>query len=105
VKGLLRDAFADYLPDEVLHRKKSPYPKTYNPGYETLLKNSLKSILEDPGQPLNQLVNIPYLNALMNTGSDYGKPWFGQLMAVPQMYAYLIEINFWLHAYTIELNL
>ncbi|MDE6181732.1 MAG: asparagine synthase (glutamine-hydrolyzing), partial [Eubacteriales bacterium] len=35
-KALLRDAMKEYLPTELLNRKKSPYPKTYNPNYENL---------------------------------------------------------------------
>lgn len=34
VKGLLRAAGEGILPDEVLYRRKSPYPKTYDPNYE-----------------------------------------------------------------------
>ena len=30
-KGLLREAMKDYLPEEILWRKKSPYPKTHHP--------------------------------------------------------------------------
>lgn len=105
VKALLRDAFSDYLPDAVLHRRKSPYPKTYHPEYEALLKTQLKAILSDSEEPLHRLVNQSYLKTLMDTPSDLGKPWFGQLMAVPQMYAYLIEINYWLKTYHIRLNL
>lgn len=104
VKALLRDAFCDYLPDAVLHRKKSPYPKTYHPEYESLLKTNLKAILKDSNEPLHKLVNSDYLYTLMDSPSDLGKPWFGQLMAVPQMYAYLIEINDWLKSYSIHLD-
>ena len=46
-----------------------------------------------------------YLNKVMNAPSDYGKPWFGQLMALPQMYAYLIEINAWLKEYKVKIHL
>lgn len=105
VKALLRDAFCDYLPDAVLHRKKSPYPKTYHPEYETLLKTQLKAILDNSAEPLHKLVNQNYLTTLMNSPADLGKPWFGQLMAVPQMYAYLIEINDWLKTYQVRLEL
>lgn len=104
VKGLLRDAFSDYLPDEVLHRKKSPYPKSYNPSYEQLLKKRLGEILKDSTQPLHQLVHTKALETMMASPSDYGKPWFGQLMALPQMYAYLIEINYWLQEYQVQLK-
>lgn len=105
VKGLLRDAFSDYLPDEICHRRKSPYPKSYHPEYEALLKNELNSILNKADEPVNQLLHKKNIINLMNTKSDYGRPWFGQLMAVPQMYAYLIEINYWLKKYQVILKL
>jgi asparagine synthase (glutamine-hydrolysing) len=105
VKGLLRDAAKGILPDEVLYRKKSPYPKTYDPAYENLLKKTLKEILRDPSAPVHQLINDDRIDALMNQESDLGRPWFGQLMAVPQMYAYLIEINFWLEHYNVQIKL
>ena len=37
-KGLLRKALEGVLPDEVLYRKKNPYPKTHNPHYTELIK-------------------------------------------------------------------
>ncbi|HPU58935.1 MAG TPA: asparagine synthase (glutamine-hydrolyzing), partial [Candidatus Avimonas sp.] len=37
-KSLLREAGKGLLPEKVLYRKKSPYPKTYHPNYERLLK-------------------------------------------------------------------
>ena len=40
-KGLLRYAMAGYLPDDVLYRKKSPYPKTYDPVYLDLVRTRL----------------------------------------------------------------
>ena len=40
-KGLLRKAMEGYLPDEIIYRKKSPYPKTYNPSYTQKVKEEL----------------------------------------------------------------
>lgn len=105
VKGLLRDAASDVLPDEVLYRRKSPYPKTYDPTYENILTGQLKEILKDRTSPLHQLVNHKNVNELMKCRSDLGRPWFGQLMAVPQMYAYLIEINYWLKKYKVKIEI
>lgn len=105
VKGLLKDAAKAVLPNEVLYRKKCPYPKTYDPKYENLLKANLIKLLREKEEPINRLVNERVVKELMDGTSDYGKPWFGQLMAVPQMYAYLIEINFWLKEYNIELTI
>lgn len=103
VKGLLKDAAREVLPDEVIDRKKCPYPKTYDPMYEKLLKEQLMEIMKNPNEPILELINKNVILELMAGKSDYGKPWFGQLMALPQMYAYLIEINFWLSHYKIQL--
>ncbi len=98
-KGLLRDAFSDTLPKDLLFRKKSPYPKTYNPAYEKELGKILKAILEDKSSPINEFVNKENLLALIDSPKDYGKPWFGQLMAGPQLLAYYIQVNYWLKTY------
>lgn len=105
VKSLLLDAAKGILPKEVIERKKCPYPKTYDPKYENLLKRKLSGILEDDREPLNELLNGRVLNQMLNSPSDYGSPWFGQLMAQPQMFAYFIEINYWLKEYHIEIRI
>lgn len=105
VKALLKDAMAEYLPSAVLNRKKCPYPKTYDPKFEALLKRDLEKVLENKNAPILQLVNKNYLQNLMKTTSDYGKPWFGQLMATPQMYGYLLQMNAWLENYKVDVKL
>ncbi len=104
VKGLLLDAAKDILPREVLERKKCPYPKTYDPKYENLLKQKLSEVLEDENEPINGLLNKRILKQMISSPSDYGSPWFGQLMAQPQMFAYFLEINYWLKEYRIEIS-
>lgn len=104
-KGLLRDASRGFLPDDVLFRKKSPYPKTHNPGYELILKNKLKYILSDSLQPIHKILSEDVVKGLLTESFDYGSPWFGQLMAGPQMLAYLIQINYWLLHYNIYVDL
>lgn len=105
VKGLLRDACRGLLPDDVLYRKKSPYPKTHNPRYEQLLKKRLSDILRDPEQPIHKLLSEDAVQGLLHETFDYGRPWFGQLMAGPQMLAYLLQINIWLNRYKIRITL
>ena len=94
-----------WLPQDVLERKKSPYPKTHNPGYEQLLKNRLQEVLRDPAQPLHMLIAEDVARGLLNESFDYGRPWFGQLMAGPQLLAYLLQVNFWLQHYGIRIRL
>ena len=33
----------------------------------------------------------------------YGSPWYGQLMALPQLWAYYLQINRWLAVYAPEI--
>lgn len=102
-KGILRQALKGILPDDVLFRRKSPYPKTHNPAYETAVKNWLLEIINDSSSPLLPLIDFDAIYKLAEADSDYGKPWFGQLMATPQMFAYLIQVDTWLRKYKISL--
>ena len=104
-KALLRDAGTGLLPEEVLHRRKSPYPKTHNPSYEALVKEQLLSVLRDSSQPIHKLLSEEMVTGLLGQTFDYGRPWFGQLMAGPQLLAYLLQINFWLSHYQIYIQL
>ena len=100
-KGLLRKAVEDILPQEVLYRKKSPYPKTYDPVYLELVSAMLRELLADPKSPLLQIVRKEALESLME--AEYTWPWYGQLMKVPQTIAYMLQINFWLEAYHVQI--
>lgn len=104
-KGLLRHVSKGLLPEEVLWRKKSPYPKTYDTHYEALLAEQVREIIHDPSSPVMEFLDREKTERFLQMTSDYGKPWYGQLMAGPQMMAYLIQINFWLSHYRITLKL
>lgn len=103
VKGLLRHTGEGILPDDILWRRKSPYPKTYDPAYEKMLGNHLKEVLADPSAPVRTLLDRKKVHAFLNSPSDYGKPWYGQLMAGPQMLAYMLQVNYWLEKYHIQI--
>lgn len=102
-KSLLREATKDLLPKELLNRKKSPYPKTYNPNYEKLLKNELTSIINNNNSPINNLIDKNKVLAFIEQPANYDKPWFGQLMSGPQLMAYFIQINYWLKKYNLSI--
>lgn len=100
-KALLRDACGDLLPEELLFRKKSPYPKTYDPRYEMLLTQRFRQVLDDRDAPVNRFVDRYKAERFLSAPKDYGKPWFGQLMAAPQMIAYLLQVNDWMVRYNV----
>lgn len=104
-KGLLRRALNGMLPNEIITRKKSPYPKTHHPEYLAIVKKRLESIIIDKKSPLLQLVNSDKIKELLKADSNSLKnPWFGQLMTLPQLLAYLIQIDVWLKEYKIRIE-
>ena len=98
-KGLLRCAVEDLLPKEVLYRKKSPYPKTFDPRYETMVTERLHSVLEDRSNPLHYFIRRNSLEAYLEESSPW--PWYGQLMRRPQTIAYFLQLEFWLQHYQV----
>ena len=105
-KGILRYALRGILPDEIVTRKKSPYPKTHNPSYLSAVKEGVMEILNDTNAPI-----LPFLDrkailkfAEQDDLASVHMPWFGQLMNVPQFFAYVIQVNQWLKEYKIRIE-
>ena len=105
-KGLLRYVVKDLLPEEIVNRKKSPYPKTHNPTYLKAVKQMLTQITNNPNAPINNLLDKKYILDILNTdGKAFARPWFGQLMTGPQLMAYLCQVNMWLEIYNPKIEL
>lgn len=100
-KGLLRRAVEGLLPEKVLYRKKSPYPKTHHPEYAGLVTNGVKELLAQPSAPLFNLLSRQTVEAYLKNEPTW--PWYGQLMTMPQTMAYFLQINFWMDHYKIQL--
>ena len=56
-------------------------------------------MLEKEEEPLNRLVDKEKVTQYMSTPKDYGRPFYGQLMAGPQLLAWLLQVNYWLKKY------
>ena len=105
-KGLLRHIMKGVLPDEIVNRKKSPYPKTFNPTYLATVKGMLTEIMKDSSRPINSLLNRDFILDILNTdGKAFTRPWFGQLMTGPQLMAYLCQVDMWLDEYAPRIEL
>ena len=100
-KGLLRYAMEGVLPQEVLWRKKSPYPKTYDPGYQTTVSELMREVLQRSDAPIYGIIDRDALQKLCCAEMTW--PWYGQLMKLPQTIAYMLQINFWLEHYKITI--
>lgn len=104
-KGIVRLASEKLLPKDVAWRKKSPYPKTHNPDYTSLMLRKFGSLLKNPDCRLFEIMDKDRLLEIERTeGAAFRKNWYGQLMATPQMFAYMIQLEYWLRSYDVEIK-
>lgn len=102
-KGILRKALEGVLPEDVVYRKKSPYPKTHNPIYTEMVCKEMNKILSDNNSPILEIIDKKVVKEIVDTeGKSYTTPWFGQLMTGPQLIAYLIQLNIWMKEYNVN---
>ena len=99
-KGLLRKAFQNRLPEEIVRRKKSPYPKSYDPAYLKMVEDRMQELLTESDTPIFQIVKKEKVQEWMK--EDWNIPFYGQLMQKPQMLAYLLQMNLWMETYGIR---
>ena len=104
-KGILRKAFENDLPKEIAWRKKSPYPKTHNPAYFARVKELLAIVLTDKSTPLVDWIDIDNLYLLLQNPDSLPEPWYGQLMGIPQIAAYIYQIYAWIKHYNVEFEI
>lgn len=103
-KGLLRQAVSDLLPEELLRRKKSPYPKVYAPEYTAAVKKITGDMLRDSTSPILKVVDANVIRQMIDSELPAaGLPWFGQLMSGPQMLAYLWQVNEWMRTRRVDI--
>lgn len=101
-KALLRNAMKDYIPEKVFLRKKSPYPKTQTPAYERAVMSGVRERLQNGNSVLHSILNK---EAFEDFISGENETWFGQLMAKPQLLAWLIQLDYWVQKYKVEFSL
>lgn len=105
-KAILRDAYRNILPEEIVDRKKNPYPKTHNPKYTKIVTKLLKKRLKNKKSILYKIFDKEELKKLIETkGESFKEPWFGQLMTGPQLLAFLYQLDIWASMYKIILDI
>jgi len=104
-KGLLREALRGILPDDIIDRKKSPYPKTHHIDYTNAVQNWMKEIMSNSNAPIYQLIDKKKVNEIVESGGkSFKKPWYGQLMTGPQLIAYFIQLNTWMEEFNVTIS-
>ena len=104
-KGILRMAFENELPYEIAWRKKSPYPKTFNPDYFKRVKEMVSKALSDTSCPLYDMLNKDTVYKLCDDPDVLPEPWYGQLMRGVQVLAYIVQIYHWIKKYNVTFDI
>lgn len=103
-KGIVRKAMEGILPDEIILRKKSPYPKTHHPKYLKIVSEKVKALANKPGSILSELINWDTVKSIVENPAQFTSPWYGQLMTAPQILAYILQINTWLEEFHVKIE-
>lgn len=105
-KGLFREAVRGILPDALLMRKKSPYPKTCSPVYGDIVRRLAMKLVSDTDAPIFEWVDRETVKKIAGSNLDpVENPWYGQLMAGAQMLGYLLQINTWMRDRNVTVTL
>lgn len=102
-KGILRKAFEDTLPQEIIWQKKKPFPITLHPMYTQLTASYVRQIFKDENSMTSHLWNHSAIEELMEHPETLSEPWYGQQMRTPQLFAYIIQLDRWFKKYKVEL--
>ncbi|MEG0307146.1 MAG: asparagine synthase (glutamine-hydrolyzing) [Clostridium sp.] len=102
-KGIVRESMIGVLPDKVLWRKKSPYPKTHNPIYMKIVSQKVKEILKDKNSVVANILSHENVQGIINNPYAITIPWYGQLMKAPQILAYIIQLDYWFKENNIQI--
>ena len=104
-KGIVRASFRGLLPDSIIDRKKSPYPKTHNPLYFELCASKVREIIYDTSSPLYEFIDRNGVEEIINNPEKISSPWYGQLMRAPQILAYIIQLDYWFRKNSVSIKL
>ncbi|MDR3178710.1 MAG: asparagine synthase (glutamine-hydrolyzing) [Oscillospiraceae bacterium] len=100
-KGIVREAMSEILPESIVKRKKSPYPKTYSPIYSKNVSTRVFSILNQKNRTINKFLDRDTVVSIVEKPGKITSPWYGQLMGAPQALAYIIQLDTWFENYGI----
>ena len=63
---------------------------------QALLVERFRQMLDHSQAPIHRFLDREKAVRFLSQPKDYGRPWFGQLVAGPQMIAYWLQINHWM---------
>ena len=70
-----------------------------------MTKKLLQNIYDDKNSRLFEIMSKQKVKELIDTDAKcFNQPWYGQLMREAQIFAYLIQVEFWLRHFNVEIQ-
>ena len=69
-----------------------------------LCRERVEEILSDSNRRINTLLSPEGVKEIMEHPDNIRSPWYGQLMKAPQILAFIIEIDYWLEHYHVDIQ-
>ena len=101
-KGIVRRAFADELPEAIIPAGKVPIRKPFT-RFTPVFAPRRARILADRNSFAAALFDREAVERLILDPDSLPEPWFGQLMRVPQICAYIIQLEHWAQRFRVRL--
>lgn len=98
-KGLLREVFRPYLPDDVVDRKKSDVPIVFNQSYTDFLQREVEAMIKNRQSPLAELLDADKIQALLGAGRLQNDMFWRFRLD------YFVQVNRWLERNQVEIQL
>ena len=83
--------------------QEEPVTKDVHPLYRQCVSERMKELLTRADAPLFVIVKKERVQDLLQ--EERSVPWYGQLMTTPQTIAYLLQLNYWLEHYHVEIQI
>ncbi|MER5772601.1 asparagine synthetase B family protein [Streptomyces sp. NPDC001985] len=99
-KGLLREAIAGLLPEEVTRRPRSATPISHDPDYPLRLLKEFKALLADPQAPVLPLTDLAAAAGLVDQPGRLAKDRMARAGV-----EFILQLNLWLEHYRVRLAL
>ena len=104
-KGILRKAFENDMTTEDDVQKTQTYPNAHHSDYFARVKKLRVIPLTDKSSSLINWIDIDNLYLLLQNPDSLPEPWYGQLMGIPQIAAYIYQIYAWIKHYNVEFEI
>ena len=69
------------------------------------MKELLTTALTNSSTPIKDWIDTDNLYQLMQNPDSLPEPWYGQLMGIPQIAAYIYQIYVWIKNYNVEFEI